>query len=260
MVGHVAWVWLGASVVMAFLWWLQRRLGDAGIVDVAWSAGLGIAALYYAFIGEGEPVRRVFLALLAGGWAFRLAAYLLRDRILSGVEDGRYQDLKAEWGDRAQRNLFWFFEFQALLVAAFSLPWLPVAYRGDPWGHWSDWLALLIGGIAVAGETLADRQLAAFRRDPRNRGQVCRSGLWRYSRHPNYFFEWVHWWTYVFLAWGAPMGWLSLLGPALMLLFLFRITGIPATEARALRSRGEAYRRYQETTSAFFPWFPKEDA
>ncbi len=259
MFDHVAILLVVCLIAMAFLWWLQRRLGDAGVVDVAWSAGLGLASVYFAITGTGDLERRVFLVLLAGGWAFRLAAYLLKDRVLSGVEDGRYQELKARWGDRAQRNLLWFYEFQALLVAVFSLPFLAAAQRQDPWGHWTDLAALAIWGIAVVGETVADWQLAVFRRNPQNRGKVCQTGLWRYSRHPNYFFEWVHWWTYVFLAWGAPLWGLSLLGPVLMLLFLFRITGIPATEARALQSRGDAYRRYQATTNAFFPWLPKED-
>jgi steroid 5-alpha reductase family enzyme len=111
--------------------------------------------------------------------------------------------------------------------------------------------------VAFAGESLADRQLSRFRQDPRNRGRVCRDGLWRYSRHPNYFFEWLHWWAYVALAAGSPLWWIAVAGVAMMLLFLTRVTGIPPTEAQALRSRGEAYREYQRTTSAFFPWPPR---
>jgi steroid 5-alpha reductase family enzyme len=107
---------------------------------------------------------------------------------------------------------------------------------------------------AVLGETVADRQLAGFRADPANRGAVCRRGLWRLSRHPNYFFEWVQWWAYVLIGRGAP---LTLIGPAAMLVFLFRVTGIPYTERQALRSRGEAYREYQRATSAFVPWPPR---
>ena len=107
---------------------------------------------------------------------------------------------------------------------------------------------------------LADRQLSAFRMNPANRGQVCRQGMWRYSRHPNYFCEWLHWWAYVLLAVGAAGGWLNVLGPVLMLYFLHKVTGIPPTEAQALKNRGEAYREYQRTTSIFFPWPPKKGA
>jgi steroid 5-alpha reductase family enzyme len=113
--------------------------------------------------------------------------------------------------------------------------------------------------LALGGEAIADAQLSRFRRDPANRGTVCRTGLWRYSRHPNYFFEWVHWWAYVLIGIAAPWGWLALFGPALMLLFLFKITGIPPTEARALESRGDAYREYQRTTSVFVPWPPRRE-
>jgi steroid 5-alpha reductase family enzyme len=118
---------------------------------------------------------------------------------------------------------------------------------------------VLIWAVAVGGETLADRQLAAWRAAPANDGRTCRSGLWRYSRHPNYFFEWLHWWTYIPLAWGSPWWWLTLLGQALMLFTLFKVTGIPHTERQALASRGEDYRAYQRSTSVFIPWFPKED-
>ncbi|MGB0715272.1 MAG: DUF1295 domain-containing protein, partial [Phycisphaerae bacterium] len=83
--------------------------------------------------------------------------------------------------------------------------------------------------------------------------------LWRWSRHPNYFFEWIHWWSYVCLAIGASFWWITLMGPALMLFLVLKVTGIPPTEARAIESRGDAYRHYQATTSAFFPWFPKKE-
>ena len=121
--------------------------------------------------------------------------------------------------------------------------------------RWTDLAGALLAVGALVGEGIADRQLAAWRHDPANRGVTCRAGLWRYSRHPNYFFEWVHWWAYVLIGAGV---WWTLLGPALMLVFLFRLTGIPYTEQQALKSRGEDYKRYQQTTSVFFPWFPKQ--
>ena len=128
-----------------------------------------------------------------------------------------------------------------------------------PFGGAWDWLGFIIWTTAVGGEVMADRQLARFRRDPDNRGKVCQTGLWHYSRHPNYFFEWIHWWSYVFFAIGSIYWWASLAGPVLMLLFLIFITGIPATEAQAVATRGDAYRRYQRTTSPFIPWFPRND-
>jgi steroid 5-alpha reductase family enzyme len=120
-----------------------------------------------------------------------------------------------------------------------------------------DAAALFIGALAVVGESIADGQLARFRADPANRGRTCREGLWRYSRHPNYFFEWIHWWAYVPLAASSAWWPATLAGPALMLFFILYVTGIPPTEERALLSRGDDYREYQRTTSAFFPWFPR---
>jgi steroid 5-alpha reductase family enzyme len=111
--------------------------------------------------------------------------------------------------------------------------------------------------VAVIGESIVDAQLAAFRREPANRGHVCERGLWNYSRHPNYFFEWLVWVAWAIYAAASPFGWLALICPLVMLFFLFRVTGIPATEAQALRSRGQEYARYQRTTSAFVPWFKK---
>jgi len=111
--------------------------------------------------------------------------------------------------------------------------------------------------IAISGEALADAQLAAFKRHAANRGRVCDAGLWRYSRHPNYFFEWLIWMAYAVFAFPSPYGYLALIIPAVMLFFLFKVTGIPATEEQSLRSRGDKYREYQRTTSRFVPWFPK---
>jgi steroid 5-alpha reductase family enzyme len=112
----------------------------------------------------------------------------------------------------------------------------------------------------VIGEGVADEQLAAFKRDPANRGRVCQRGLWNFSRHPNYFFEWFVWVAWALYALASPFGWGALICPALMFFFLFRVTGIPATEAQSLRSRGEEYARYQRTTSSFVPWFKKSEA
>jgi len=168
-----------------------------------------------------------------------------------------YLPLRSKWGDRAQSRFFVFFQLQALVDMIFSLPYLVAMTNPTPglgvWGL----AGVLVWVVAVVGEALADRQLAAFRADPANRGRTCRVGLWRASRHPNYFFEWLHWWSYVLLAVGSPWWALTLVGPALMLFFLFKVTGIPATEAQALASRGEDYRDYQRTTSAFIPWFPR---
>jgi steroid 5-alpha reductase family enzyme len=242
-------------ITMAALWLLQRRTANAGWVDVGWSAGVGIVGALVAALGAGWPARRLLVGAMIALWSLRLATYILR-RVLSEPEDGRYTRLRAEWGAAAQRRLFFFYQAQAVLAALFALPvWVAAADARPGWGA-RELAAVGIWLVAVLGETLADRQLARFRADPATRGRTCTAGLWRYSRHPNYFFEWLHWWTYVVLALGAPLAWLTLVGPALMLFFLLKVTGVPATEARALVSRPD-YAEYQRTTSAFIPWFPR---
>ncbi|MDH3583973.1 MAG: DUF1295 domain-containing protein, partial [Phycisphaerae bacterium] len=196
------------------------------------------------------------VAVLAGIWAVRLGLYLL-SRVVRLPEDGRYRRLRESWGDRVQGFFFGFFQVQAAWCVLFALPMLIAARNRAAAPAWYDFAGVAVWLASVVGASVADRQLARFRSDPSNRGKVCQVGLWHYSRHPNYFFEWLQWWAWVLIGWHAPLGWLTLLGPAIMLLFLLKITGIPPTEAQAIASRGDAYRQYQRTTSAFFPWPPK---
>jgi len=192
--------------------------------------------------------------VLGAAWALRLALHLWR-RVRSEAEDGRYRALRRHW-DGDQRKFLGFFLFQALLVVLFSLPLAAVVAHPQP-SPLQLGAAALLWVVSVLGEALADAQLARFRADPGNRGHTCDRGLWRYSRHPNYFFEWLHWCAWAIAAVGAPHAWLGLLGPALMYLFLRFISGIPFTEQQALRTRGDDYRAYQRRTPMFFPWFPK---
>jgi steroid 5-alpha reductase family enzyme len=245
------------ALVMAGLFFIQRRTGDAGVVDAGWAAGIGLLVVLYAFTAEGLPARRLLISSMAALWAFRLAIYLLKNRVLDGPEDGRYQSLREQWGERFQLRIFWFFQAQGLLSVLFSLPMLVAMSSTRSQLGVLDSAAVVIWLVAIAGETIADRQLATFRADPANRGRTCRQGLWRYSRHPNYFFEWLHWWAYAVAAIGAPAWWLALAAPVVMLIFILFVTGIPPTEAHALRSRGDDYREYQRTTSVFVPWFPR---
>ncbi|MEO6103063.1 MAG: DUF1295 domain-containing protein [Pseudoxanthomonas sp.] len=251
------WVLLAASAMMTGGWLWQRKTDNAGIVDVLWSTGMALAAVYYALVLPGANLSRLLVGVLGGLWGARLAMHLAA-RVFSEEEDGRYRNLRTRWNGN-QRNFFLFFQAQAGFVVFFSIPFW-IAAR-NPVAEWTPWkvLAILVWLTAVIGESVADRQLAAHRRDPANQRKTCRSGLWRYSRHPNYFFEFLHWFTYVLLAVGLGAGWVvaALIGPVLMLAFLYRVTGIPYTEAQALRSRGEDYAEYQRTTSPFVPLPPK---
>lgn len=249
--------WFLMFVLMFVLWVIHLRIGNAAIVDAGWAGGLALLAIHYAFQGDGLPLRRTLLAVVAGFWGFRLALHLLTDRVLGQKEEGRYVELRRRWKTHLPAKFFVFFQFQAWLDVLLSVPFVLIALNARPLITATEYAGAGLWLVAFAGEALADRQLRRFKMDPSRRGQVCRDGLWKYSRHPNYFFEWLIWVSYFFLALPATHGWISVLSPLLILFFLFRITGIPATEAQALRSRGELYREYQRTTSAFVPWFPK---
>lgn len=252
---NVFWVWLATALLMAIGWEVQRRTRNAGVVDVLWAAAMSASALYYATVGSGGLMTRFLVATLGGFWGFRLSMHILV-RVLNEDEDGRYRYLRSHWHD-SQPKFFVFFQFQALLTALFSLPFYAAA--SNPAMHITPAMvaAVVVWLLAIGGEALADRQLATFREAGSNRGRTCRVGLWRYSRHPNYFFEWLHWFAYVLLAWHGPLRWLAFIGPVLMLISLLWITGIPYVEAQALRSRGDDYRDYQRSTSMFIPWFPR---
>ena len=249
--------WLLVAVMMGVLWLVQHRRRDAGVVDVGWAAGLGVLAVLYGIRGGGDWQYRLLVAALAGLWSCRLAIYIYVNRVHGKEEDGRYQTLRAKWGSGAQARFFVFFQAQGVLDVILSLPFLVVASVQRTGLSWWAYCGVALWLTAVLGEATADRQLAAYRADASHRGTTCRAGLWRYSRHPNYFFEWLHWWAYVIVAAGASWWWVTLVGPAVMTVFLFKVTGIPATEAQALATRGDDYREYQRTTSVFVPWFPK---
>ena len=216
-----------------------------------------LSAVLAAATGGGALLPRALLAVLGGLWGLRLGLYLWH-RVRGEAEDGRYAQLRLRWGND-QRKWFAMFQFQALLIALFSLPFLAVA--ANPSAAWNAWFVagIVMWLASVGGEAIADRQLADFRANPASKGKTCRAGLWRYSRHPNYFFEWLHWFAYVLLAIGSPIAWLAWAGPVVMYVFLRWISGIPYTEAQALRTRGEDYARYQRSTPMLIPWFPKED-
>jgi steroid 5-alpha reductase family enzyme len=252
----------GAAIVAAMmfaLWLIHLLIRNAAIVDAGWAAALGILALYYAVAGPGYPARKWAIASMAGFWGLRLAAYLLLSRVVGHPEEGRYVQLRKEWKNNLALRFLFFFEFQALLVAVLSLPFLLACLNTRaPLGRVEKFAAGL-WLVSMIGEVIADLQLNAFKKNPENHGKTYRAGLWKYSRHPNYFFEWLIWVSYAVFALASPWGWIGLISPALILYFLLGITGIAATEAQALRTRGNEYRAYQRTTSTFVPWFPKKE-
>jgi len=241
---------------MAVLWVVQVRIRDASHVDVAWAALIACAAIAYALLADGDAAHRALAAVLASVWGFRLAGYLYVNRVRGKEEDGRYRSLRARWGEDANRNFFWFFQFQAVFVVFFSLPFALVCLDQGSAISPLAWTGVAVWAAGNAGTVVADRQLAQWRANPANAGKTARSGLWSWSRHPNYFFEWVNGCGVALVAPAAPTGWVGWVVPAGLLILLFRVTGIPATERQALRSRPD-YAEYQRTTSAFVPLPPR---
>lgn len=249
-------------LLMSALWLLHFPLKNAAIVDVGWTAGFPLVALSTYYLGNTD-LRSALITLMSLLWAGRLGSYLFFTRIFRAPEEGRYTALREKWRTNIGAKFFAFYQFQALTVVLLSIPYFLVGVHPQPVEWWDEihiveWMGIVVFLVGWVGETTADLQLHLFKKDPANHGKVCDKGLWYYSRHPNYFFEIVVWLGVGLFAATAPFGWLAF-APALILsYFIFRVTGIPATEEQALRSKGEAYAEYQRTTSVFVPWFKKK--
>jgi steroid 5-alpha reductase family enzyme len=252
---------LGLAVAMANAWLVQRRTNNAGWVDAVWSFALGAAGVVYALypVHASTPTTRQWLvAVLIAAWSLRLGLHIA-GRTAHGTEDARYAQFRRDWGATFQRRMFWFLQIQAAAAALLAVSVLLAARNPRPLSVF-DIGALAVLLVAIVGEAAADRQLRQFRADPANHGRVCDVGLWGWSRHPNYFFEWLGWVAYPLLAidpfGGYPWGWLALFAPVLMYWLLVHVSGVPPLEQQMLRSRGEAYREYQARVSSFIPLPP----
>ncbi len=246
-----------AVVAFAAVWVVSYRIKNYGYLDVIWSLSVAVLAPVYAWLGSGDLTRRIVFALIGAVWSLRLGLYVLvRVSRLHPREDARYRTLRERWHTPGRFLLF--FELQALIAVLFSLPFLLASLNARPGLGVLEWCGLTLALCATAGEALADWQAQRFKRDPANQRAVVDVGLWRYSRHPNYFFESVVWWGFFLAALDSPYGWVTVVCPLLMLYILLEVTGVKLTEKHSLESRGEAYRAYQRKTSRFIPWFPKD--
>ncbi len=258
-----AWVLVGlalnVSMVLMFVVWLVcRRLNNAGFVDAAWSYGFALNASVFALIASGAPLRRILFATMVAIWSLRLGTHLLiRLMRRHPKEDARHAGLREQFPQRPWLMFFGFFQLQGVLLGFLCLPFAIASTNPSPFPNFLEVMGFILWAVALSGEALADHQLSRFQSNPATKGKACNTGLWRFSRHPNYFFEWLVWIAYFVFASGSPGGWVSVYCPLLMLYFLTKVTGIPPAEAQALKSRGDAYRQYQRSTGAFIPWPPK---
>jgi steroid 5-alpha reductase family enzyme len=248
---------IASSVIMLFAWLIALRIRNTSYVDVVWAYGVGVIGLYFLHqcSSQCSPQRLALLQGLLGVWSIRLGTHLLR-RCQGKPEDVRYAYLRDYFGPKANLGFFVFFQVQAFWIVLFACPFLILVRNQTELQLW-DHLGLIIWVCGFVGVSLSDRQLSAFKRVAgRTRKEVCETGLWKYSRHPNYFFEWVLWLGYLPLALHSQGGiWLLALPPVLFI-FLTKITGIPFVEARKLEAGGEAYASYLKRTPSFFPRIP----
>ncbi|MBW4890661.1 DUF1295 domain-containing protein [Mucilaginibacter sp. HMF5004] len=249
---------LACSGIMVLVWIWAFKIRNAGVVDIFWSYNFPVIALLLVLFADGFAPRTILACSMIGIAGFRLGTHLMV-RIVSHIdeEEGRYQQLRKEWQPNPDRAFFWFFQAQAISNVLLAIPFFIIAINTAPNLSVLEYIGTGIWLIGFFGEAIADWQLKQFKKDPKNKGEVCDKGLWNYSRHPNYFFEWMMWLSYFVFALASPYGYLAIISPAIILYLLLKVTGIPATEEQSLRSKGDKFRAYQKTTSVFVPWFKK---
>jgi steroid 5-alpha reductase family enzyme len=257
----------GLSAAMSVAWAVRRATGNSGWVDVVWTFGLGSVGVLGALLAwpgdVAAPWRQLVVAGLLALWAIRLGTHIAR-RTRAIDDDPRYAKLAHEWGADASWRMFELLQKQALVSIPMAAAVFLAAHNPVPEFRLLDAAAVFVALVAIVGEMIADRQLRRFAAQGHGKDAVCDVGLWRYSRHPNYFFEWLGWVAYplfaIDLTGAYPWGWLALAGPACMYWLLRHVSGVPPLEEHMLSSRGDAYRRYQQRTSAFFPMPAKSSA
>ncbi len=228
-------------------------INNYGFLDVTWTLSIGLLALLDAIFGASGGSRRVAFAAVGVVWSLRLGLFVLI-RVLRHhpKEDVRYRSLRERWPSPLQFLLF--FELQAFIAMIFSAPFLLAAFARGQSISIFEVTGLAIAALGICGESLADWQSAVFKKGAGAKSAILDKGLWRYSRHPNYFFEILVWLGFAIASLDLPWSWLAVVCPILISYFLLRVTGIPLTEKHSIERHGEAYRAYQRSTSALIPW------
>lgn len=252
------WSIAACCVIMAGVWLWSYRIKNAGVVDIFWSYNFPVIAVILLLLAPGYDLRKYLICGMAIIAGLRLGTHLAL-RVLKHLyeEEPRYAHIRKEWGKNAEPKMFGFFQMQGISNVLLAIPFFIAAMNTDTILSVWEYAGVAIWLLSVIGESVADAQLSAFKRDPANKGRVCDRGLWYYSRHPNYFFQWLMWVAYFVFALGSPYGYVAVISPAIILYLLLKVTGIPTTEQQSLKTKGEAFKAYQKTTSAFVPWFKK---
>lgn len=250
--------WAIVFIIMLIAWVWGNNIHNYSVVDGFWAFNFAVIAIIIWLTAYGNTQRKAIVCALAILWSFRLGLHLAI-RIGGHIheEEGRYKQLRQEWADNMKSKFFIFFQAQGLSNVVLSLPFFLVALNTNAQITIVEYAGAALWLLSIIGEAVADWQLKQFKSNPANKGKVCNVGLWQYSRHPNYFFQLMIWVSVFIFAVNSPYGWLSIICPLSIAYLIFKVTGIPMTEEQSIRSKGDAYREYQRTTSEFIPWFKK---
>ena len=244
--------------LMTLLWLLSLALKNASIVDIFWGTGFVIVTwVIFLLTPVGFATRQLLLNLLVTIWGLRLSLHIFT-RNWGKPEDFRYQVWRKEAGAAWWwRSYFKVFFLQGVILWIVAAPLLAAQISAQP-DHlaWLDYLAIPLWSTGFFFEVMGDWQLAHFKANPANKGKVLNTGVWRYTRHPNYFGDAAQWWAYYLLALAAG-GWWTIFSPILMTTLLMRVSGVTLLE-KTLKEEKPGYKEYVETTSEFIPWFPRQ--
>jgi steroid 5-alpha reductase family enzyme len=249
---------LACCGIMFFVWIWAQKIKNGGVVDIFWSYNFPVVAIMLFLLAPGFETRKLLICGMVLVAGIRLGTHLAV-RVLKHLhdEEPRYKQLRKEWSPNADRKFFFFFQFQGISNVLLAVPFFVSSFNPATTLSPYEYAGIGLWLISVVGEATADAQLAAFKKDPQNKGKVCDTGLWGYSRHPNYFFEWLMWVSYFLFAMGSPYWYFAVISPLVILYLLLKVTGIPTTEQQSIRSKGELFKKYQQQVSVFIPWFRK---
>jgi steroid 5-alpha reductase family enzyme len=244
------------ALLMFGVWLLSLVLRDVSIVDVFWGLGFFVVATVSLAVTDNPPPRAWLIASLAWIWGLRLAVYLGLRKV-GKPEDYRYRALRESHG-----NKFWItslglvFGLQAVLIWVISWPLQLAPHDSGEWNAW-DIVGVMLWGIGFVFEAVGDYQMARFKANPANHGKVFSGGLWKYTRHPNYFGDFLVWWGLTLLAFAGGAPWWIIVSPLTISFLLIRVSGVTLLE-KSLKQRSPGYEEYMRRTSSFFPWPPRK--
>ncbi|WP_425401086.1 DUF1295 domain-containing protein [Aeoliella sp.] len=248
------WNLLTVAFLHTAVWLVSLLKRDVSIVDLFWAVGFAVITCRTALLVQWTPLSGLLVAMVLI-WALRLSGYLTW-RNWGEPEDHRYGKMREYWGRRFPLvSLFTVFLLQALLTWIVALPVQTSILQGGNLGVFAT-IGVLLWTIGLVFEAVGDWQLARFKADQANAGKVMDHGLWRYTRHPNYFGEFLVWWGIYVATLEAGFVWWTLIGPVLMSILLLKVSGVTLLE-KSLQARKQGYDDYARRTSAFFPWLPK---